>query len=239
MGDVSIIARRLADGHVQYGWSGNGGYFRVLGQRLLVWYYQRKNPDYPDIEDMIEYLFSIGQFEFLGKPKSEKGGLPMVYSTFPTGEPHWLGTSERQIFSQIAFIDYGYFFDTDNKWYYVKPGPFRIKIPLELIYNNVDKDGFEFKFLDNVEKMLLKFLLEEYSSPKFEALIQRKKADKKEILSVLMKDDWPVHKLFDDFKWLFKFFDDWVVVKPDSEYKKVSRFIVKEKTEKHIETCYW
>ena len=31
MGDVSIIARRLADGHVQYGWSGNGGYFSMVG----------------------------------------------------------------------------------------------------------------------------------------------------------------------------------------------------------------
>ena len=34
MGDISIIARRLDDGHVQYGWSGNGGYFRNVGMRL-------------------------------------------------------------------------------------------------------------------------------------------------------------------------------------------------------------
>ena len=32
MGNVSIIARCLPDGHVQYGWSGNGGYFKVVGQ---------------------------------------------------------------------------------------------------------------------------------------------------------------------------------------------------------------
>lgn len=30
MGDVSIIARRLEDGNVQYGWSGNGGYYKVI-----------------------------------------------------------------------------------------------------------------------------------------------------------------------------------------------------------------
>ena len=29
MGDASIIARLLANGHVQYGWSGNGGYFSI------------------------------------------------------------------------------------------------------------------------------------------------------------------------------------------------------------------
>ena len=34
MGDISIIARRLEDGHVQYGWSGNGGYYKVVGNRL-------------------------------------------------------------------------------------------------------------------------------------------------------------------------------------------------------------
>lgn len=36
MGDISIIARRLKDGHVQYGWSGNGGYFKMVGIRLLI-----------------------------------------------------------------------------------------------------------------------------------------------------------------------------------------------------------
>lgn len=35
LGDISIIARRLEDGHVQYGWSGNGGYYKVVGVRLL------------------------------------------------------------------------------------------------------------------------------------------------------------------------------------------------------------
>ena len=35
MGDISIIARRLGDGHVQYGWSGNGGYYSMVGARLL------------------------------------------------------------------------------------------------------------------------------------------------------------------------------------------------------------
>ena len=31
MGDVSVIARRLLDGHVQYGWSGNGGCLDTRG----------------------------------------------------------------------------------------------------------------------------------------------------------------------------------------------------------------
>ena len=52
MGDASIIARLLANGHVQYGWSGNGGYFSMVGIRLLLCYQEFEN---------VEYLFSLGQ----------------------------------------------------------------------------------------------------------------------------------------------------------------------------------
>ena len=61
----------------------------------------------------------------------------------PTGRPFWLGNTEREIFSKINWIDYGYFYDLDHKWYYIIPGPFRIKLPLELVKNNLDKAGYE------------------------------------------------------------------------------------------------
>ena len=68
-----------------------------------------------------------------------------------TGEPCWLDQTERMIFSKMAFADYGYFYDTDQKWYYIIPGPFRIKMPLELVYNNLDEDDFEFDFLEEIQ----------------------------------------------------------------------------------------
>ena len=58
MGDISIIARRLGDGHVQYGWSGNGGYYSMVGARLLDWYQDPKD---------VEYLFSLGQTGLIGR----------------------------------------------------------------------------------------------------------------------------------------------------------------------------
>ena len=93
MGDTSVMARRLADGHVQYGWSGNGGYFRVVGLRLLVWY---KAP-----ED-VEYLFRLGQTSFIGKKGSEKGGFGWMETHSLTGEPCWLDQTERMIFSKMV-----------------------------------------------------------------------------------------------------------------------------------------
>lgn len=50
MGDISIIARRLKDGHVQYGYSGNGGYYNNVGFKLLN-FYNKPN--------LVEYLFGL------------------------------------------------------------------------------------------------------------------------------------------------------------------------------------
>lgn len=97
MGDTSVMARRLADGHVQYGWSGNGGYFRVVGLRLLAWY---KDP-----ED-VEYLFGLGQTSFIGKKGSEKGGFGWMETHSLTGEPCWLDQTERMIFSKLFLIQF-------------------------------------------------------------------------------------------------------------------------------------
>ena len=65
MGDTSIISRRLQDGHVQYGFSGNGGYFKNVGFRLALWYQE---------PDDVEYLFGLGQTKLIGQRGSEKGG---------------------------------------------------------------------------------------------------------------------------------------------------------------------
>lgn len=105
MGDISIIARRLEDGHVQYGWSGNGGYYKVVGVRLLLWYLEPED---------VEYLFGLGQTALIGKRGSEYGGYRWIETHDLTGEPFWLDCSERSIFSRIVFIDYGYFYDLDH-----------------------------------------------------------------------------------------------------------------------------
>lgn len=145
MGDISIIARRLEDGHVQYGWSGNGGYYKVVGVRLLLWYLEPED---------VEYLFGLGQTALIGKRGSEYGGYRWIETHDLTGEPFWLDYSERSIFSRIVFIDYGYFYDLDHKWYYIIPGPFRIKMPLELIDQNVDERNFEFDFCIKVQLII-------------------------------------------------------------------------------------
>ena len=233
MGDISIIARRLADGHVQYGWSGNGGYYRSVGLRLLMWYQKPEN---------VEYLFELGQTRLIGKPGSEKGGGNWFETHGLTGEAFWLGRTERSIFSKIMFIDYGYFYDLDYKWYYFKPGPFRIKIPLELIENNLDDEGYEFNYIRNVEKEIAKFIFNEYMMQDiaFAKFLCEEGYNAQQVLEdITGKDRRALYVLYDKYRKIHDYFDDWILVKANSNYTKIDQIIMRKKENAHIETCEW
>ena len=239
MGDLSIIARRLSGKYVQYGFCGGSGFFNNVGFRIYSWYYKRKSEDFPDYDDLIEYLFSLGETNLIGMPGSEKGGQKFDYSHWLLNKPYGVGTTERDIFSKIAFIDYGYFFDSDENWYYIEPGPFRIKIPFELVDNNLDDKNLEFDFLREVKRQLMTYILKEYKNEKFEKLIRENNLDKEQILKRVIKETFPLRYFFENYRTLFEFFDDWIVVKADESQKKIERFIVREKTDVHTETIFW
>lgn len=232
MGDVSIIARRLKDGHVQYGWSGNGGYYKMVGNRLYCWYDEKDDA-------LIEYLFGLGELRLLGKPGSEKGGYPWLESHELTGTPHQLGTSEREIFSRIAFIDYGYFYDLDQRWYYVEPGPFRIKLPLELIHNNLDDSNFEFDFLVEVQKKILHYIFYEYGEKdeEFKSVLDGMDIDK--MYQELVDSDGPVYDFWEKCNKVFSYFDDWVVIRCDEDCENVTEIVMRKKSENRQETIEW
>ena len=147
MGDISMIARRLPDGRVQYGWSGNGGYCRTVGAALLCWY---------NTPEMVEYLFGLGQVSFLARPlDGNYDGDDKLY-TKPIGRPHYWTDSEQKIFGKIAFVDYVYFYDTDNQWYYVSPNRFNAKIPLVAVCEYLGRTGdfLETRLLLQLEPLL-------------------------------------------------------------------------------------
>lgn len=227
------IARRLEDGHVQYGWSGNGGYYKVVGVRLLLWY---QNP-----ED-VEYLFGLGQTRLIGKRGSEYGGYRWLETHSLTGEPFWLDLTERNIFSKIAFIDYGYFYDLDHKWYYIIPGPFRIKMPLELIDQNVDEKNYEFDFLKKVQDKILSYILGDYreSDPEFTELLDKEEYCAENLLKNISKDGLlSVMEFYHKYRKIYDYFDDWILIKTNEENTEITDIVVKKRGEKHVETCEW
>lgn len=232
MGDVSVIARRLSDGHVQHGWSGNGGYFRMVGARLLQWYTEPQD---------VEYLFSLGQLRMLGAPNSEHGGFGFMNTHSLTGTPHYLGTEEDDMFSKIAFVDYGYFYDIDNKWYYISPGVFHIKMPLELVANNLDDRGFEFEFKREIQIAVLQYILEEYIKvdKDFQNWMADKGYDGESIFKEYKEREYMLYDFAKNYSSIVDYFDQWIVVIPSDDYKDIAGFKLKKRTEKHIETCEW
>jgi len=61
-----------------------------------------------------------------------------------------------------------------GEWYYIKPGPFRIKIPLHLICNNLDDNDYEFDFLTVLQKEILHYIFYDYGKTDkgFESLLE-------------------------------------------------------------------
>ena len=235
MGNISIIARRLEGGHhVQYGWSGNGGYYSVVGARLLKWY---NNPD------KVEYLFGLGQMKAIGKPGSEYGGAALFFTNVLTNEPHWLGKSEREIFSKIMFVDYGYFYDTDLRWYYVIPGPFRVKIPLEYIGEHLDEQKYEFDECERIKRMVIDYILGAYY--KSDAEFRGVEASEygmgiNQIRDSILSQEYPMEYFSEKYEKLFSYFDDWVVVKISEDLNDITGFLlhVRQRTERR-ETIEW
>lgn len=233
MGDVSIIARRLSDEYVQYGWSGNGGYFRNVGERLLEWYQTPEN---------VDYLFELGQTRLIGQVGSESGGYGWYETHQLTGEAFWVGKTERIIFGKIAFTDYGYFYDADHKWYYVCPGPFKIKLPLELIANNTDDEGYEFDYLMKIETRIVRFIFNEYKETdySFRNYLEEKGYDSKKILDeIIQKGDNALYKLYDSYKELYNYFDDWILIRANSDCTEIKEIIIQKKKDIHVETYLW
>lgn len=183
---------------------------------------------------MVEYLFELGQLKSLGEPYSERKNVNPLLKTYLLDSPHYLGRTERCIFQHYLFNDVGYFYDLDGIWYYIIPGPFRIKIPLRYIYNNVDKNFEEFKTLGKIQNNIIKFIFTDYlnSNSEFEHMIA-KKYNKTgleiigDLLNVSFPSD-PMLKLFEDYKSIYDYFDDWIMVKTDKEDKNIVEYVIKK-----------
>ncbi len=233
MGDVSIIARRISEKEVEYGWSGNGGYFKSLGYSLLKWY---------NTPEEVSYVFSLGQYSIARMLYTYKG------DDFPVKRPmdrlHYRGITERELFSKILFVDYGYFYDGDNEWYYIIRGPFRIKIPLWLVSRNITEDGYEFDFRNRIPRVIVYYIFHDryQEDQEFRNYLLENNMDEVKFMSIESElGEFPLRDLFERYKVIYDYFDDWIVIKPTEIEEDRCRInvIMKKKSETHIETLYW
>ena len=240
MGDTSIIARRLTDGSIQYGWSGNGGTLDIRGEILETYY---------DTPELVDYLFSLGQLELIGAPHSEESDF--WYRNRPTGAPHWVVRSENEIFDRILFIDYIYFYETsENKWYFVYPRLFAVKIPLQWGVDYMESYTLEGKSTDQWQ-CLCKIshdsafrVCELYEEDQqFHLYCQRRGITDQRVRELMDtidglygNDEDTLFRIKDNkvFDCMCRYFDDWMVYDPVSDKYKTHC-----KTDHHVETINW
>ena len=233
MGTINILARRRADGAVQYGWSGSW-HPKNVGEVLIAWY---RN------DAMVDYLFSMGQVANLGSPLSETcGGRDPECRTCPTGTPYWTADSESEIFSRVPLIDAAYFYDADKHWYYVTPRPMMIKIPLELMewhLHSVDSIQAYRQIIEGI--VAIRILIDRpKTDPEFADLLEQTMSDgRQKLIDAILASKTPLHKIADDWTELLDYFDRWVVVVPDEGYKEVSDVLLHKASPDRKETIDW
>lgn len=143
---------------------------------------------------------------------------------------------------KITFIDYGYFYDLDSRWYYIIPGPFRIKMSLELIEQHVNEDGYEFEYIRKVEDQILRYILIEYADENsdFRNFLERERYCRENVIqSIEDKGILSVMKLYKYHKKIFEYFEDWILIKTNDMNTEISDIVVRKKEDKHVETYQW
>ncbi len=213
MDGISIIARRLKNGRIEYGWSNGGqnggsdgirrGGCRALGERLL-WQYA--------LPERAGYLFERNQVRS--------------------------GSSEKDIFSGHKAAGNAFFYDTDDRWYYISRGPFCIKAPLKLAVRHLDERGYEIGYCrDIIEKGLIEYMLWEYimTDEIFAALVHGNCTDVNQLIRSILGGDRPIRTLY-GIKWLYHYFDDWAVVFTDSAGEKIIGYSLVPVRRRRVET---
>ncbi len=232
MGTPGYIVRRLSPEYIQYGYCGQSGYYSISGERLLEWYND------PDIMD---YLFGLGQLSLIGKPGSERGGEPFMYSNIPTGEPHYVGRDETDPFHNY-FMDYCYFFDNDNTWYCILPRGFLIKVPLRYIANHADEEGMTQDVEHELGKSAAEYILREFipQDKELSDLIAAHEKPYEETAQAILADAYPLTRLNKVYYDLYKVLDPFIVMKTDEENMQITRILMKKKQSgKRIQTIDW
>ena len=253
MGTHAVIARRVSPDVIQFGSVINDGYLEYAGFVLQMYY---------DTPEKVEKLFSLGQLEVLGAPGTEHNSATMdrKTGTFCTRVwrdycPHEICRSEDDIDPKVMFTDYYYLFDSDNHWYYIKPGLGRQKIPLVYALARMNyfkdnpesrpdifgKDDTDLCVRYEMEMAYLKEILFEYPKEDacFKEMLDSSGLELQDVMAKLRKENFPLGKFYEKNKGLIHYFDRWSVFDVAKSCLPPVKVYLKKASEKHVETILW
>ncbi len=73
----------------------------------------------------------------------------------------------------------------------------------------------------------------------FAALLEENQTDPDELLVELLTTDSYLYELYNRYRKIFSCFDEWIAAVTEDDDRKTVQYILKLKTEKHIETIKW
>ncbi len=99
----------------------------------------------------------------------------------------------------------------------------------------------EFKHLREIQNEIFRYMLGNYITEDaiFTVLLEKNQADPDELLVELLNTDAYLYVLYDQHEKVFSYSDEWIAVVTEDDDRKIVRYILKLKTEKHIETIEW
>ena len=118
-------------------------------------------------------------------------------------------------------------------------------MPLDFVYENIDENGYEFDFIKKMQKYLLNYLHTVYLSDDahykelVDSVINKEQQKRSEpfdhdiMLKELCDDKFPVECFYHNYRQLFDYFDDWIVIDSDMKIK------CRKNEDNHIETIEW
>ena len=218
-----VIARKLENGIVQYGYDAYGDGCRKIASELLEKY---------NTPESVEELFSEKGITALGKTDAES---QTEYSrrnslSFSGSEDGMLGW----------FVDSLFFYDSDNVWYFIVAGHdrLRIKIPLEYVLLHPDaviSDSEERKILS--ERLISHILgAYHYTDPQFALLLSEKFPEGVEsIRREVRQADNPAQWLSYMYPEIIEYFDSPVSAATAKDGTEITGFEIRKKDNKKAE----
>lgn len=123
------------------------------------------------------------------------------------------------------------------------PGPFRIKLPLELVASNLDEQGYEFAFRNSAERLVVQKILEIYQTDQtLREQLRAEGIDSTQVETAVadcLAREHPAHYLYDKYNQIYRQFDDWALIKSDKDNVSITDIVMKLKADRHIETIDW
>lgn len=117
-------------------------------------------------------------------------------------------------------------------------------MPLTLVAEHLDQRGYEFDFRDGVTRKVFEQITEKWyeSDPAFRRYLEEAGFGEQrfaEIKQALAREGDPLYQLWEKYPVVLRYFDDWVVVRPDETGGEVGEIILRPKGERHEETILW